>query len=391
VSTAADVYALGSTLFEVLTLSPLHPGRSIREIAASTLRGVDAKSVLRAAEHDVPPELEALVLGATKLDPEERISSARELHLAIERYLDGERDEALRREQAEGHAREAARLAEAAREERGSAQAARRAAMREIGRALALQPGNSLALDLMVQLLTKPPPDLPAEVQQEIDGNERHRIRSLGRIGAFAYASLILYLPLLVWCGVRSWPWVLALYGFSIAAAATSLSAWYSRAPTSKHVLGVMILSNIAFAATAALFGPLLLTPMLLSVNTSGFALNSRPSERRIAGVVASVSFAAVLLLWFSGVVPGGYTFNKDGGMSILPGAIDLPELPVLVLLGIAALGGVLTALMPAGRVRDTLAASERQLFVYAWHLRELVPEAVRGPTDPTSQRRRAA
>jgi serine/threonine-protein kinase len=130
---------------------------------------------------------------------------------------------------------------------------------------------------------------------------------------------------------------------------------------------------------------------MLLSVNTSGFALNSKPWERRVAGVVASVSFVTALLLWFSGAIPGGYTFNKDGGMSILPGAIDLPELPVLMLLGIAALGGVLTALMPAGRVRDTLAASERQLFVYAWHLRELVPEAVRGPTDPTGQRRRAA
>jgi serine/threonine-protein kinase len=387
VGVASDVYALGSTLFEILALEPLHPGPSVQEIAKTTLRGPDARAALRAARHEVPPELEELVLRAIELDSEERLESARELHLAIERFLDGERDEALRREQAASHAREAERLAERAWEERGSAQLARRAAMREIGRTLALQPDNPVALDLMMQLLTKPPADLPGDVRDEIESSEAHRIRSLARIGAIAYALIGLYLPLILWCGVRSWIWVVAAYAGIAAAAIVCLITFYAGLASTRMVVAVIVFSNAGFIATSAFFGPFLVTPMIMAVNATTLALNSRPIERRIASAAACLSMVAAIALWFAGVVPGGYAF--DGAtMSILPGALNLPEVPVLAFLGSAAIGVVLIGFLPAGRVRDALTSSEQQLFVYAWHLRELVPEAVRGPTDPTGPRR---
>src|SRR5262249_28317925 len=95
----SDVYALGSILFELLTLEPLHPGTSVGAILNETLKGtVDARAATRAPGRDVPPELEVTCVRATKLAPADRFASARELCAAVERYLDGDRDLARRRE-----------------------------------------------------------------------------------------------------------------------------------------------------------------------------------------------------------------------------------------------------------------------------------------------------
>jgi serine/threonine protein kinase len=67
VGPAADVYALGAILFEILAREPLHP-RGL-EALESTRRGVEARISRRAPTHDIAPELEALVVQATALDP----------------------------------------------------------------------------------------------------------------------------------------------------------------------------------------------------------------------------------------------------------------------------------------------------------------------------------
>lgn len=60
-----DVYALGSILFEILTLLPLHDGRSKDAILAQTVAGADARASVRAPDLDIPPELEAACVRAT--------------------------------------------------------------------------------------------------------------------------------------------------------------------------------------------------------------------------------------------------------------------------------------------------------------------------------------
>ncbi|HVY45658.1 MAG TPA: serine/threonine-protein kinase, partial [Minicystis sp.] len=101
-----DVYALGAILFEMLTLEPLHRrDGGLDAIHRATLQGVDASPARRAPGAAVPPELDAICVRATALDPAERFPSARALHDALERYLDGDRDVAHRAELAERHAR----------------------------------------------------------------------------------------------------------------------------------------------------------------------------------------------------------------------------------------------------------------------------------------------
>jgi len=381
-----DVFALGCILYEILTLEPLIQGPP-GELLEKTIAGVDARASVRAPDARVPPELEALVIRATMLDPGERLASARAMSDALEAFLDGERDVEVRREMASRHAESARDAADRARTEDSPGFEQRRDALREVSRALALDPSNSLALDTLVRLMTEQPRRLPPEVAIELAGNERHRIRRVGRIGGIAYLSTLLYLPFFVWVGVRDWRWVLAFYACAALAAAASLSAALRKNPSTLEVFGAMVASSIAFAATATFFGPLVLTPTLVAVNTMGFSLNLSRKHRWWAIALGILAIAVPALLLSLGVLPGGYSFDGNT-MVTSAGAIHLPRVPSILLLVTVAIGSVLTGSLSVTRVRDALDEAERQLFLYAWHLREFIPEAARASTDPTGVRR---
>ena len=122
-----DVYSLGAILFELLYLEPLHRGNTTGRLT-STLSPPVFEG--RAHASDVPPELEAICRRAVALDPAQRYASARELAETVERYLDGERDEARRHELARGHVERADAILKA------PSPHAHAEAMRELGRAL---------------------------------------------------------------------------------------------------------------------------------------------------------------------------------------------------------------------------------------------------------------
>ncbi|MEI8256433.1 MAG: serine/threonine-protein kinase, partial [Deltaproteobacteria bacterium] len=86
VGPASDVYALGAILFEILTLQPLHAGDTVVALLSATLQGADARAALRAPDAGVPPELDAICQEATRLEPADRLASARVLCERIERY-----------------------------------------------------------------------------------------------------------------------------------------------------------------------------------------------------------------------------------------------------------------------------------------------------------------
>jgi eukaryotic-like serine/threonine-protein kinase len=85
VGAAADVFSLGAILFELLTLERLRDPKAM-------FAPVDARASTRAPERPVAPELESTCLRATADREAERFASARELHDAIARYLDGDRE-----------------------------------------------------------------------------------------------------------------------------------------------------------------------------------------------------------------------------------------------------------------------------------------------------------
>ena len=45
---------------------------------------------------------------------------------------------------------------------------------------------------------------------------------------------------------------------------------------------------------------------------------------------------------------------------------------------------GILFGCFIVGHIRDQLFAAEKRLMLYAWHLREFIPQSARRATDPT-------
>jgi eukaryotic-like serine/threonine-protein kinase len=384
---SSDVYSLGAILFELLTLKPLHLGTSVEALLQSTLKGAEARPSVRAPEREVPFELEQIIVRATALDPAARYQSARALQEEIERYLDGERDVERRAQQAEVHAKAALELAERARTENDPDFPNRRLAMRELGRALALDPGNASAMAAMVKLLSEPPVNLPPEVSGEMELANRHQVRNMAKLGGFTYLSLFLYMPFLLWSGVRDWRWIVALFSLITVASVVSFATLRRRKPSDRSVLLVMLISTVAMSLTASLFGALFVTSAIVSINTMVYALHLRRAHRVYAVTAGCAAMVVLLGLQLGGYLPVSYVFG-DQSLTITAGAVGLPATPTLVFLSVISVGMVFTSALPITRVREAMDEMEKRLYIYTWHLREMVPEVIRAPTEPSISRR---
>jgi hypothetical protein len=190
----ADVFALGCILFEILAGEALLPhGAPALEVDYAAL---DARPSRRAPGRELAPELDQICVVATRAERDQRYPTARALAEAVERYLDGDRDLALRRRLASEHVAAAQRA-----HDRGDDVEARRRAMSEAGRALALDPGAAEAAALVGRLMLEPPRVTPPEVQDELRALDaavrREARRAIGTFGAY-----LLALPLLLWNGI---------------------------------------------------------------------------------------------------------------------------------------------------------------------------------------------
>ncbi|WP_020475373.1 serine/threonine-protein kinase [Zavarzinella formosa] len=82
----SDVYSLGATLFELLTLQPMYPQEDRNALLRSILNEEPRRP--RSVDKGVPVELETIVLKAVAKAPEDRYQSAGELAADLRRFLD---------------------------------------------------------------------------------------------------------------------------------------------------------------------------------------------------------------------------------------------------------------------------------------------------------------
>jgi serine/threonine-protein kinase len=386
VGPAADVYSLAAILFEILALEPLH-ARGY-EALTSTRDGVEARPSVRAPSRNTPPELESALVRATSLDPSTR-GSPRELSDLIERYLEGERDLELRRAKAAAHATAAERAVVAAEGSEPAALAARREAMQEINAALVLDPSNTRAMATMVEILTTPLSSPPPELVSEVERQFRRDLQWISAIGAITYLSLVGFLGFVWWMGIRQ-PAVVAVF-FSTMALSGVLSVIVSRSKEPNLVLvGIAVLASaIGFGFGSRFASPLLIIPCAATINGTGYAVFLSKRGRALVMLVSSGSFLVPLALELAGVLSPTFTF-EGGHLQILPIALDLPATPTIALITAASATSTFLGSIIIGNIRDRLADAETRIFMYAWHLRELVPSEVRAKADPLKITRRS-
>jgi serine/threonine-protein kinase len=361
-----DVYSLGTILFELLYLEPLHRGNTTGRLT-STLIPPDFTGRVRAS--DVPPELEAICRRAVALEPADRHASARELAQALEGYLDGERDEARRRELARACVEHAETLIRAATGARGHADA-----MRELGRALALDPTHPGALAALQHLLTDVPSELPPEAIAELAERAKTRRIAVLRSTAMRTLTWLLAMPIVVAFGVTHWGFATVAISTVVITTAIAVGIWRTGRTSESAMLLFYVASVVTIGSLSLIFGPLVLVPGFVVTNAMFFTLDApKPSRKWIL----LLGLAAIVLPYVAelvGLLPMPYELTTDGALVIRSPMVRFDTwLTPFFLLATSVLV-VVTPTILIGRFKDELDRAERRVIANAWHLRQLIP-----------------
>ncbi len=338
-SERGDVYSLGAILLDIL-----------------------------GEDDDAPPELVALGRRAIAEHPDDRPGSARELSEAVERFLEGERDLALRKRLADDSAREALRMAT----EPGVA--SQRAALQLAGRALVLDPDHPDARSVLHHLLTSTPAELPKEVATETRSTTEVAIRASAAAGAWGFASLFALMPFELAMGVIDTRWFIAravLAASAIVACAGLARRWW---PASlPAVAGAFAISLLSMMSSSLLASPFIMIPSLGALIAA--ALGLLAGRRWLAGtsLVAATVIAIPLALELLGVLPRSFEMTS-AGLLIRPRLVEFPPTLTIVylLLKEVAVIGAVGAMM--GRFQAVLAKTKQEVAVHAWQLEQLLP-----------------
>jgi serine/threonine-protein kinase len=242
-------------------------------------------SNLLAGDPDAPPELAALRDRACADDRRRRVPSARELADTVQRFLDGDRDIAQRKRLALDHqARAEAAYAAGDRDEE------RRTAIREAGRALALDPELSSAGALIARLMLEPPRTPPPEVVAELHADALARHESVVRAGFFASLAYLAFVPALI--AVGSFGYLLlgaAAFGTTFAIGARGMRGHFM--PPVVHALA----HAFALFVVGRLFSPVWMATSVAAV--IAMAVGSSPFVRSIgSSVIVWIILVATLL-----------------------------------------------------------------------------------------------
>jgi serine/threonine-protein kinase len=363
----ADIYALGCILYEIAAGEPLHPRtRSVGQ----AFQPIDARPSAKRA--DAPPELDAICERATQVEPAARHETARALGNAVQAYLDGDRDVAARMELARQHLTEA-REALA----RGDAEQHRRDAMRAAGRALALDPTATEAADLVTHLMLTPPRVIPGEVEHHLAALDTETARSQGRLAAAAMMGYLVFVPLLLWTGVRD---VLPVVVFAALAVLSGLQVYALTRRERISAAGIYLnacVNAVLIALVCRMVGPFIIAPTLVTTTLMGYAVHVKFGRMP---VVASILGASVVVPWAleaAGVLPATYRFT-GGELVLSSDIVRFSAAPVQLAFAIllVTLIAVVAVLSRAIATRQREAA--RKLELQAWHLRQILPAAAR-------------
>ncbi len=365
VTSGTDVFSLGIVLFEILARRSAMPHGPLGVVMTMDTEKHRPSKYAR----DVPPELDDLCARATIGDASQR-PSARQFADSLQAYLDGDRDVARRRELAEEHAALAAAASAS-----GDDDESRARAMREAGRAIALDPTNETAAQVLGRLMLASPTKIPEEVLASADEEIARMRQNVVRQASIGYfitigISLVLfalplrsYAPAIVSTITCTFAYVLARH--------MAKAPVLDRDPLLLVFFGITV---VMYVIAGWIFGPLVVMPIVMIGGIASFL--SQPSRFYSPYIVVfgfMVPFLGMIALEIVGWFPQTVRF-EDGAIVLTSPMLDLGPITTTVILSLALFTQVLNTMLVANsRNRAQLAAAEK-LHAQTWHLKQLLP-----------------
>jgi hypothetical protein len=225
--------------------------------------------------------------------------------------------------------------------------------------------------------MLEPPQTLPREVADILAAEEATSNMRQARIGSAASAAYALFVPFLLWLGVRSTTTVAV---FVVLAFVTLIVARLGVRPQpSRPLAAATVIGNaLLIGLLARMFSPFLIAPGVAAVTTS--ALLGSPLHRRGRSLALLVSLmtAAVIVPWaleLAGVLSPTMAF--DGNVfAIRDIAVDITSLPVQAGLVTFTVALVVVAAAISRALSRGDEDVHRRVHLQAWQLRQLVPIA---------------
>ncbi len=358
----ADVYSLGTLLFEILAGEPFHPAaHAIESTRASTLSSSPAA---RRPERAIPPELDALCSVMLSKKPSVR-PTARWCADHVENYLDGDRDLAHRRTMAN----------ELVWTARASLDSGRRPeAMRTASRALALDPQAEGAAELVTTLMLDPPKTPPEELREALRDSDAVYISHHARGAIPGYVLIALFFPLFILNGVRDW----AVVGGIVASAlGMAVAAWQLVRKPNRSFLWMVayaIGNSLVLVLLGRLGGAFAFVPALVSYITASVITYPAFIERRwiLIGIMVT-GFLVPFGLELGNVMERTWELRNDG-ILIRGAAMDLTGSSALITMIAASVAIVIMAGIQYAKLGLANRDAQHRLVTLAWHLRQLLP-----------------
>ncbi|MBA3460891.1 MAG: serine/threonine protein kinase [Deltaproteobacteria bacterium] len=361
---AADVYALGAILFEILSGEPLHPRGT--GALTSTLRGVEEGPAARRPFRGVPPELDELCISALKTRTQDRPSAA-DLADRLQGYLDGDRDEEKRKQLA-------ATFVLKAREALESGEVARRAeAMQAAGRALAIDPTSTEAAAIVQTIMFEPTKQLPPELAEVLTTSELSVQKRQGKVAMLSFLVVLAYLAVASINGVSNVPLVMGIAAYTVALASLVWRVTQRRAQP-WHMIGIATANALLAALLSRTYGSLLIVPAVTCI--MAVSLTSYPLLIDRKWIVISLlvaSWISPVLLEWAGFVPSTFALEHDA-VHLTSHVMTMDGNHTISVL----LAANITTIVVIALFANALAASRRnalrQTEITAWHLKQLLP-----------------
>ena len=360
-----DVFALGCVLFETLTGKPALPRGMEGVVAAISADQLRPSTIIA----DVAPELDDLCARATIADPAKR-PTARQLADAIQAYLDGDRDTARRRALAASHADAAHTAMHATGDE------ARSTAMREAGRALALDPDNAKAQFVLGRLLLDAPTTLPAEALASADRERGETRQTAMKFAGIAFLAFLPVICVLFALPVHQlWPVIALLVLAAMTGIVCLVLARQVLPMRTPWMLVVIALTCSMLAVLGIMFSPLMIMPIFLVGSLAGILQQPTSYPAWIIVMAHAIPLVGLLVLERAGVLPSTFHVGENGVVFTL-WAIDLTPSVTVILFGITLSTQALhiTGVTLIGK-RAAEKAQNHQHAV-AWHLKQMLPRA---------------